>query len=79
LLPSLRPKALAGRGYIGLSQSAVSHSVKELEAQTGVRLLDRTTREVVLTEAGHQLAARLERILDELHSTLREAGRWGHS
>lgn len=60
---------------IGLSQSAVSHSVKELEGQTGVRLLDRTTREVVLTEAGHQLAARLERILDELHSTLREAGR----
>lgn len=34
---------------IGLSQSAVSHSVKELEHQTGVRLLDRTTREVVLT------------------------------
>ncbi|PLK55919.1 LysR family transcriptional regulator, partial [Klebsiella quasipneumoniae] len=30
---------------IGLSQSAVSHSVKELEHQTGVRLLDRTTRE----------------------------------
>jgi hypothetical protein len=44
---------------IGLSQSAVSHSVKELEHQTGVRLLDRTTREVVLTEAGQQLAGRL--------------------
>ncbi|MDH8683215.1 LysR family transcriptional regulator [Klebsiella pneumoniae] len=41
---------------IGLSQSAVSHSVKELEHQTGVRLLDRTTREVVLTEAGQQLS-----------------------
>ena len=39
---------------IGLSQSAVSHSVKELENQTGVKLLDRTTREVVLTEAGQQ-------------------------
>ena len=62
---------------IGLSQSAVSHSVKELEHQTGVRLLDRTTREVVLTEAGQQLAARLERLLDELNSTLREAGRVG--
>ena len=62
---------------IGLSQSAVSDSVKELEGQTGVRLLDRTPREVVLTEAGHQLAARLERILDELHSTLREAGQVG--
>ncbi|MEG1209981.1 MAG: LysR substrate-binding domain-containing protein [Leclercia sp.] len=62
---------------IGLSQSAVSHSVKELEQQTGVRLLDRTTREVVLTEAGQQLAARLERILDELSSTLLDVGRIG--
>lgn len=62
---------------IGLSQSAVSHSVKELELQTGVKLLDRTTREVILTEAGQQLAARLERLLDELNSTLREAGRMG--
>lgn len=62
---------------IGLSQSAVSHSVKELELQTGVRLLDRTTREVVLTEAGQQLAARLERLLDELNNTLRDAGRVG--
>lgn len=62
---------------VGLSQSAVSHSVKELEQQTGVRLLDRTTREVALTEAGQQLASRLERVLDELHSTLREAGRVG--
>ncbi|MCU6670435.1 LysR family transcriptional regulator [Enterobacteriaceae bacterium H4N4] len=62
---------------IGLSQSAVSHSVKELELQTGVRLLDRTTREVVLTEAGQQLAARLERILDELSTTLRDVGRVG--
>lgn len=62
---------------IGLSQSAISHSVKELERQCGVRLLDRTTREVVMTEAGQQLAARLERLLDELNSTLRDAGRVG--
>ena len=53
---------------IGLSQSAISHSVKELERQCGVRLLDRTTREVVMTEAGQQLAARLERLLD-VHRT----------
>ncbi|MDH1126470.1 LysR family transcriptional regulator [Enterobacter sp. GD03975] len=62
---------------IGLSQSAVSHSVKELETQTGVKLLDRTTREVVLTEAGQQLATRLERLLDELNSMLRDVGRLG--
>lgn len=64
---------------IGLSQSAVSHSVKELETQTGVKLLDRTTREVVLTEAGQQLAMRLERLLDELNSTLRDVGRLDNS
>lgn len=62
---------------IGLSQSAVSHSVKELERQTGMRLLDRTTREVVLTEAGQQLASRLERVLDELNGILRDVGRVG--
>lgn len=73
-----RAKSFSRAGdIIGLSQSAVSHSVKELEQQTGVRLLDRTTREVVLTEAGQQLAIRLERLLDELSSTLREAGRVG--
>ncbi|MFK3706406.1 DNA-binding transcriptional LysR family regulator [Raoultella sp. BIGb0138] len=73
-----RAKSFSRAGeIIGLSQSAVSHSVKELEHQTGVRLLDRTTREVLLTEAGQQLAGRLERLLDELNSTLRDAGRVG--
>lgn len=73
-----RAKSFSRAGeIIGLSQSAVSHSVKELEFQTGVKLLDRTTREVVLTPAGEQLAVRLERQLDELNSTLREAGRVG--
>ncbi|WP_434583619.1 LysR substrate-binding domain-containing protein [Klebsiella sp. R390] len=73
-----RVKSFSRAGeIIGLSQSAVSHSVKELEHQTGVRLLDRTTREVALTEAGQQLAGRLERLLDELNSTLRDAGRVG--
>lgn len=58
---------------IGLSQSAVSHSIKELEETLGVRLLDRTTREVTLTVAGQQLAVRLERVLDELNNTLLDA------
>lgn len=62
---------------IGLSQSAVSHSIKELEAEMGVRLLDRTTREVILTEAGQQLASRIERLLEELHTTLLDIRTWG--
>lgn len=62
---------------IGLSQSAVSHSVKELEAEIGVRLLDRTTREVLLTGAGQQLATRLTRLLEELNTTLLDVRSYG--
>ncbi|KAA8668604.1 LysR family transcriptional regulator [Pantoea dispersa] len=62
---------------IGLSQSAVSHSIKELEEEMGVRLLDRTTREVLLSEAGQQLATRLERLLEELNTTLLDVRSYG--
>ncbi|SFN13240.1 DNA-binding transcriptional regulator, LysR family [Izhakiella capsodis] len=62
---------------IGLSQSAVSHSIKELENETGIRLLDRTTREVLLTEAGEQLARHLERLLEELNTALLDVRRYG--
>ena len=55
---------------VGLTQPAVSRAIVELERSLGLRLLDRTTREVALTEAGRSLAARLERALDELDSTL---------
>ena len=57
---------------IGLSQPAVSRSIHELEAQLGLKLLDRTTREVALTEAGQSLAVRLDRLLDELEQALGE-------
>ncbi len=66
----------AGRA-IGLSQSAVSHSIKELETEMGIRLLDLTTREVLLTDAGQQLATRLERLLEELNTTLLDARSFG--
>jgi len=55
---------------IGLTQPAVSRAIAELERELGLRLLDRTTREVELTEAGRSLTARLERALDELDATL---------
>jgi DNA-binding transcriptional LysR family regulator len=57
---------------VGLSQPAVSRSILELESQLGLKLLDRTTREVVLTEAGQSLAARLDRVLDDLDQTLQD-------
>jgi len=55
---------------VGLTQPAVSRSITELEAQLGVKLVHRTTREVEMTEAGASLAARLPRLLDELEGLL---------
>jgi len=62
---------------VGLTQSAVSRGVAELEEALGVRLLDRTTREVVLTDAGHALAPALERLLGQLDDTLEETRQLG--
>ncbi|TDB27118.1 LysR family transcriptional regulator [Stenotrophomonas sp. ATCM1_4] len=55
---------------LGVSQSALSHTMRELEARLGIRLLTRTTRSVSMTEAGEHLyesvAPRLEDIQAEL-------------
>ncbi|KQT47343.1 LysR family transcriptional regulator [Aureimonas sp. Leaf454] len=40
---------------LGVSQPALSHTLRELEARLGVRLLNRTTRSVSTTEAGERL------------------------
>jgi DNA-binding transcriptional LysR family regulator len=60
---------------LGVSQSALSHTIRELEARLGVRLLTRTTRSVSPTEAGerllHTLRPRFEEIDAEL-AALRE-------
>jgi DNA-binding transcriptional LysR family regulator len=53
-----------------LSQPAVSRHITELEAELGVRLFDRNTREVVPTEAGRYLQSAVERVLDELEGVL---------
>ena len=54
----------------GVSPSAVSHAMRSLEEEVGVRLLARTTRSVALTEAGQQLVARLKPALVEVGDTL---------
>lgn len=54
-------------GKLGLSQSAVSKCVTRLEDAFGVRLLNRSTRRLSLTEAGEALYARGTRALAELH------------
>ncbi|VVE02577.1 LysR family transcriptional regulator [Pandoraea communis] len=55
---------------IGLTQPAISRCINELEGQLGLRLVDRTTREVALTDAGITLAGSLDRVLDELEIAL---------
>ncbi|MBY5410685.1 LysR family transcriptional regulator [Rhizobium leguminosarum] len=54
----------------GSSASFLSEAVRRLEAQLGVRLLNRTTRSVVPTEAGKGLLERLGPALSEVESAL---------
>jgi DNA-binding transcriptional LysR family regulator len=51
-----------------MSQSALSHSIKSLEARLGMRLLSRTTRSVSTTEAGEKLLHSLRPALAEIAS-----------
>ena len=60
---------------LGVSTSAVSHSIRALEERLGVRLLARTTRAVAPTEAGERLLAQLRPALDEIEAALTEVGR----
>ena len=55
---------------LGVSQSALSHAMRHLETRLDVRLLTRTTRSVVPTEAGSSLLARLAPALSEIDSAL---------
>lgn len=55
---------------LGTSQSALSHVVKRLEERMGLRLLTRTTRTVVPTEAGEKLAETLRPALDDIEARL---------
>jgi DNA-binding transcriptional LysR family regulator len=61
----------------GLSQSQASRIIADLETGLGARLLSRTTRAVVPTEAGAEFLARMEPILaalDEAEQSIREGG-----
>jgi DNA-binding transcriptional LysR family regulator len=55
---------------LGVSPSAVSHAIRELEEDIGVRLLSRTTRSVAPTEAGQQLLARLRPALTDVQDAV---------
>ncbi|MET0292124.1 MAG: LysR family transcriptional regulator [Steroidobacteraceae bacterium] len=59
-----------GARVSGASASSLSEAVRRLEAQLGVRLLNRSTRSVVPTEAGARLLERLGPALDEVGAAL---------
>ncbi|WP_372395486.1 LysR family transcriptional regulator [Azospirillum sp. HJ39] len=55
---------------MGVSRSALSHTIIGLEEKLGVRLFNRTTRSVSLTQAGARLLARLDPVLQDLDQAL---------
>ena len=55
---------------LGVSQSALSQTVRGLEAQLGLRLLNRTTRRVVPTEAGERLMASVGPQIEDIQRQL---------
>lgn len=57
---------------LGLKPSTLSHMMRVLEQNLGVRLLNRTTRSVSPTEAGERLVARLQPVLRNLDAALQE-------
>lgn len=64
-----------------LTQSAVSHSMKSLERETGCRLLDRMGKKAILTQAGEQFLRHAQKISEEsirASESLVALRNWGH-
>lgn len=59
---------------LGMSPSALSHSMRSLEQRLGARLLHRTTRSVAPTEAGQRLLERLGPPIAEVGDAVRDVG-----
>lgn len=57
-------------GKLGVSQSALSHTIRGLESRLGIRLLTRTTRSVSPTEAGERLLATMAPRVEEIEAEL---------
>src|ERR1700746_1012572 len=59
--------------HLGLSPSALSQTIRQLETRLGVRLLNRTTRSVAPTEAGSRLYDRIMPMMQEMDAAVAEA------
>jgi len=78
--------AIAERGsfqhaaaHLNLSQTALSHRIRKLEEDLGVKLLSRTTREVSLTQAGLALLPKVKDAIEGLADSLDGLRREGRS
>lgn len=78
--------AIAERGsfqhaaaHLNLSQTALSHRIRKLEEDLGVKLLSRTTREVSLTQAGLNLLPRVKETIESLAVSLDDLRQEGRS
>ena len=60
----------AAASRLGVTASALSHSMRQLEERLGVRLLNRTTRSVSLTDAGVRLLDKLRPAMDQITEAL---------
>ncbi|WGF90391.1 LysR family transcriptional regulator [Marinivivus vitaminiproducens] len=65
---------VAAARELRVSRSALSETIRRLEARVGVPLLNRTTRSVSATPAGERLAARFGLAFEEIEAALSEAG-----
>ena len=65
----------AAASRLGVTPSALSHSMRQLEERLGVRLLHRTTRSVSLTDAGLRLLERLRPAVGQITSALEDLNR----
>ena len=59
--------------HLGVSPSALSQTIRQLEARLGARLLNRTTRSVAPTAAGEQLYARIAPLFRAMADAVAEA------
>ena len=60
----------AAASQLGITPSALSHTMRQLEERLGARLLNRTTRSVSLTDAGRRLLERLRPAIDQIAGAL---------
>jgi len=60
----------AAASRLGVTPSALSHSMRQLEERLGVRLLHRTTRSVSATDAGQRLLNQLRPAMDQIANAL---------